>query len=211
MREPAYDGHVALGSNLQPLAREALAACRLFSGLEEPALDLVANALRVRRFRRGEVIFHAGDLGDSLFIVSVGAVKITVTAEDGDEPAILTTIGPGGFFELRTLNLQPQGVVSVQVSTQVECAANHATYTWGFQVKQANDFNGTPVFYQVTPGYLHHYADFGFGYGLKQAPPPAFVSTVKVKQAGFTDTYDTELAVRHWLNVLMERRILPRP
>jgi nucleoside-diphosphate-sugar epimerase len=60
-------------------------------------------------------------------------------------------------------------------------------------------------------GESHHYADFGFGYGLKQPPPPAFVSTVKIKQAGFSDTVDTELAVKHWLSVLMERRIIPRP
>jgi nucleoside-diphosphate-sugar epimerase len=60
-------------------------------------------------------------------------------------------------------------------------------------------------------GESHHYADFSFGYGLKQLPPPAFVSTVKIKQAGFTDTFDTELAVRHWLKVLMDRQILPRP
>lgn len=60
-------------------------------------------------------------------------------------------------------------------------------------------------------GESHHYADFGFGYGLKQTPAPAFVSTVKIKQAGFIETMDTELAVRHWLSVLMERRIIPRP
>jgi CRP-like cAMP-binding protein len=114
VRSPAYDDHVALGSNLQPLARDALSACRLFNGLEERALDLVANALRVRRFRRGEVIFHAGDLGDSLFIVSAGSVKITVTAEDGDEPAILTTIGPGGFFgELALLDGAPRSANAV--------------------------------------------------------------------------------------------------
>lgn len=60
-------------------------------------------------------------------------------------------------------------------------------------------------------GESHHYADFSFGYGLKELPPPAFVSTVKIKQAGFTETVDTEVAVRHWLKVLMDRRILPRP
>ena len=59
-------------------------------------------------------------------------------------------------------------------------------------------------------GESHHYADFGFGYGLTQMPAPAFVSTVKIKQAGFTETFDTELAVRHWLEVLTERRIIPR-
>lgn len=59
-------------------------------------------------------------------------------------------------------------------------------------------------------GESHHYADFQLGYGLREMPPPAFVSTVKVKQAGFTETFDTELAVRHWLQVLMDRRILPK-
>ena len=59
-------------------------------------------------------------------------------------------------------------------------------------------------------GESHHSADLRFGYGLDKPPPPVFVSTVKVKQAGFTDTCDTELAVKHWLTVLMERRIIPR-
>jgi nucleoside-diphosphate-sugar epimerase len=60
-------------------------------------------------------------------------------------------------------------------------------------------------------GESHHSADLRFGYGLTQPPPPVFVSTVKIKQAGFTDTYDTELAVKHWLGVLMDRKILPPP
>ena len=50
-----------------------------------------AAALRARRFRRGETIFHAGDPGDALFIIAAGAVKITIPADDGSEPAILTT------------------------------------------------------------------------------------------------------------------------
>jgi CRP-like cAMP-binding protein len=104
---------MGLGSGLEPLARDALAACRLFSGLDDRAMELVANALRVRRFRRGEVIFHAGDPGDSLFIVAAGSVKITVTSEDGAEPAILTTIGRGGFFgELALLDGAPRSATA---------------------------------------------------------------------------------------------------
>jgi CRP/FNR family transcriptional regulator, cyclic AMP receptor protein len=107
---------MALGSGLEPLARDALAACRLFTGLDERAMELIANALRIRRFRRGEVIFHAGDPGDSLFIVASGSVKITVTAEDGAEPAILTTIGPGGFFgELALLDGAPRSATATAV------------------------------------------------------------------------------------------------
>ena len=80
------------------LDTEALRACRLFADMDAPSLALCAAALRPRRFRRGETIFHAGDPGDALFIVADGSVKITIPPDDGSEPAILTTIGPGGFF-----------------------------------------------------------------------------------------------------------------
>jgi nucleoside-diphosphate-sugar epimerase len=58
-------------------------------------------------------------------------------------------------------------------------------------------------------GESHHYADFCMAYGAVEPPPPAFVSTVKIKQAGFTETWDTEESFRHWLRVLIWRRVLP--
>jgi CRP/FNR family cyclic AMP-dependent transcriptional regulator len=77
---------------------DALRACRLFMDMDGASLALCASALRPRRFRRGETIFHVGDPGDALFIIAAGSVKITIPPDDGSEPAILTTIGPGGFF-----------------------------------------------------------------------------------------------------------------
>jgi nucleoside-diphosphate-sugar epimerase len=58
-------------------------------------------------------------------------------------------------------------------------------------------------------GESHHYADFCFAYGAEQLPSPAFVSTVKIKQAGFTEAFDTEESFCHWLQVLIDRRVLP--
>jgi nucleoside-diphosphate-sugar epimerase len=58
-------------------------------------------------------------------------------------------------------------------------------------------------------GQSHHYADFHFAYGATEAPPPAFLSTVKIKQAGFCDTWNTEDSFVHWLRVLQSRRVLP--
>jgi nucleoside-diphosphate-sugar epimerase len=60
-------------------------------------------------------------------------------------------------------------------------------------------------------GESHHYADFLFAYGATDPPPPAFVSTVKIKQAGFCDTIDTEDSFTHWMRVLQSRRVLPPP
>lgn len=58
-------------------------------------------------------------------------------------------------------------------------------------------------------GESHHYADYCFAYGAKKTPWPAFLSTVQIKQAGFSEVADTEESFRHWLRVLMDRRILP--
>jgi len=95
-------------------ALDALQGCRLFAGLDDTSLRLLTDASRHRRFRKGETIFHAGDPGDALFIVTTGRVKIIVPSEDGGDPAILTTIGPGGFFgELALLDGAPRSATAV--------------------------------------------------------------------------------------------------
>ena len=58
-------------------------------------------------------------------------------------------------------------------------------------------------------GESHHYADFCFAYGATASPPPAFVSTVKIKKAGFCGVADTEETFCHWLRKLQERKVLP--
>jgi nucleoside-diphosphate-sugar epimerase len=58
-------------------------------------------------------------------------------------------------------------------------------------------------------GQSHQYADYTFGYGLTTMPAPALVSTVKVKQAGYTQVYDTEITFRDALRTLVKRRVLP--
>lgn len=114
MAGPTYDGAMAPIPAQNPVAREALHACRLFAGLDDERMDLVVGALRSRRFRRGEVIFHEGDPGDSLFIVASGSVKILVEPEDGSEPAILAMIGRGGSFgELALLDGSARSATAV--------------------------------------------------------------------------------------------------
>ena len=48
-------------------------------------------------------------------------------------------------------------------------------------------------------GESHFYADLCFAVGAEQPPAPTFVSTVKVKQAGFTATCNSEQSFCHWL------------
>ncbi len=67
-----------------------------------------------------------------------------------------------------------------------------------------------PIPMSELVGESHYYADLCFGYGSSSAPP-VFVSTVKIKQAGFCEVYDTEQSFRHWLRILIERKVLPPP
>jgi CRP/FNR family cyclic AMP-dependent transcriptional regulator len=75
----------------------ALGDVPLFRELPGNDLDAMASACRIRRFRRGEVIFHQGDPGDALHVILAGRVKISSPSETGVE-AILTTLRPGEFF-----------------------------------------------------------------------------------------------------------------
>src|SRR5947208_1644711 len=88
-------------------SRVLRATVPLFASLDAAGLASLARAVRVRHFRRGEVIFHLGDPGDALFVVARGAVKITLPSQAGDE-AIIATLQPGDFFgELALLDGAP--------------------------------------------------------------------------------------------------------
>jgi CRP/FNR family transcriptional regulator, cyclic AMP receptor protein len=94
-------------------ALEALSRCRLFGGLGPDSLQAIGRSLRKRHFRRGEVLFHEGDPGDTLFIVASGAIKIVVPSEEGEE-AILATLRRGDFLgELALLDGAPRSAGAV--------------------------------------------------------------------------------------------------
>jgi nucleoside-diphosphate-sugar epimerase len=58
-------------------------------------------------------------------------------------------------------------------------------------------------------GESHHYVDFQFGYELEAGPPYGILSTIKLRQAGFVEFYDTEDTVRFWLEDLIDRGVIP--
>jgi len=89
------------GPNVTATARtaaDALRRCALFSRVDDATLAVCIDSLRTRRYRRNETIFHQGDPGDSLYIIESGAVKIVLPSPEGEEEAIIATLGPGDFF-----------------------------------------------------------------------------------------------------------------
>ncbi len=66
-----------------------------------------------------------------------------------------------------------------------------------------------PIPLEALLGESHHYADMSFLHGVTESAPAIFVSTVKVRQHGFTMAMNSEESFCHWLRDLMVRRILP--
>jgi nucleoside-diphosphate-sugar epimerase len=78
--------------------------------------------------------------------------------------------------------------------------------TWD-RVVEKHDLRPLPL--SAILGESHHYADFTFADGAQRPPPPALVSTVKIRQAGFGDCIDTEDMFRELFRSLVAKRILP--
>ncbi len=91
-------------------------------------LRTLAGRLRLRRFRRNEVIFHQGDAGDSLHIIASGSVKIVLPSTEGDE-AIIATLRPPDFFgELALLDNQPRSATATAVEPTETLALSRSVF-----------------------------------------------------------------------------------
>jgi CRP/FNR family transcriptional regulator len=111
------------------MAKDVLRACGLFSHADEATLEAVASALRVRRFRKAETVFHQGDPGNALFIVASGSVKVVLPSDEGAEPAIVAVLGPGEFFgELAILDGAPHSATIVAVEASEVLVLQRETF-----------------------------------------------------------------------------------
>jgi CRP/FNR family transcriptional regulator, cyclic AMP receptor protein len=81
-------------------------------------LEAIAAASRPRTFRRGQVLFTAGDPGNTLIVVISGRVKVVVRSADGGE-LTLTVIAPGGV--IGELSVVDGGPRSADAETLEDC------------------------------------------------------------------------------------------
>jgi CRP-like cAMP-binding protein len=81
-------------------------------------LEAMAAVSRLRAFRRGQVVFTAGDPGGALIVVVSGRVKVVVRSADGGE-LTLTIIEPGGV--LGEVSVADGGPRSADAEALEEC------------------------------------------------------------------------------------------
>lgn len=95
-----------MSAELNKLSDEAqsLARVPLFKRLEPHELEHLAEEVHQVNYKAGETIFNEHDLGDGLYVVESGSVRIWVMDEDVSE-VTLAELKPGDFFgELAVLD-----------------------------------------------------------------------------------------------------------
>jgi CRP/FNR family transcriptional regulator len=74
-----------------------LRSIRLFRNVGSPELGVLADSLRERVLKRGQILFREGDTGEEMFLVRAGSVVIS-KAVTGRVEQVLARVGPGDFF-----------------------------------------------------------------------------------------------------------------
>ncbi len=76
---------------------EALARAGIFQGVDSSAVEALTETFESVDFPRSHVIFSEGELGDRLYIIQSGKVKIGRKSPDGREN-LLAVMGPSDMF-----------------------------------------------------------------------------------------------------------------
>jgi CRP-like cAMP-binding protein len=74
-----------------------LRSVRLFRNIEGRELGILADSLRARELKRGQILLREGDTGDEMFLVRSGSLVIS-KAVTGRVEQVLARVGPGDFF-----------------------------------------------------------------------------------------------------------------
>ena len=117
-----------MSSGLSAKVFDQLSHNRLFEGLESDLLKQIRKQVDVLEFKSGEVVFHEGDPGDSLYLVGEGSVKISKEDRGGREQ-VLDYIKPGNFFgEMALLEGKPRSAMATAAEPTLLGAVKEETF-----------------------------------------------------------------------------------
>lgn len=100
-------------------AVELLRQVNLFSHMTEDQLAALAHQSRELNFRKNSVLMSEGDVGESMYVVKSGLVKVYVSDSDGRE-LVLYEQGPGAVLgEISLLDDEPRSasVITLEPSS----------------------------------------------------------------------------------------------
>src|SRR5579884_2030140 len=87
----------------------------LFAELAPERIEQLAQLVRRRTYHRGETIFHKGDPGTGLYILTSGQVKVVLPSESGEEAVLAVLEASDVFGELALFDGLPRSATVVAV------------------------------------------------------------------------------------------------
>jgi CRP/FNR family transcriptional regulator, dissimilatory nitrate respiration regulator len=93
-----------------------LSALPLFHELSEAELERLARGCRVRRFARGDEVFHVGQACNEFHVTVIGQVKLYAVSPAGQEK-VIELIGPGHSFAEAVMFTNRPYIVNAQALT----------------------------------------------------------------------------------------------
>ncbi|NLT30739.1 MAG: Crp/Fnr family transcriptional regulator [Propionibacterium sp.] len=110
---------------------DVLKQAPLFHGLDGEAAGALAAAMTTIRLHRGAVLFHEGDVGDQLYVVVDGKMKLGRVGTAGREN-LMAVLGPGQMFgELSVFDPGPRSTTATAVtSCKLRCLEHADLEKW---------------------------------------------------------------------------------
>jgi len=106
----------------------ALKAVPFFTSLNDRELDVVRAVAAEKTYPKNAVVLTEGEMGDSLYMIRSGKVKVFIGDQEGRE-MILKILGPGDFFgEMSMIDKQPRSASITTLETSVFLVLSHAAF-----------------------------------------------------------------------------------
>ena len=105
-----------------------LKAVPFFTQLSDKELDTIRAVAAEKSYPKNAVVLTEGEMGDSLYMIMTGKVKVFIGDEEGRE-IILKILGPGAFFgEMSMIDKQPRSASVTTIEASMFLVLSHAAF-----------------------------------------------------------------------------------
>jgi CRP/FNR family cyclic AMP-dependent transcriptional regulator len=107
---------------------QTLKAVPFFTMLSDTELDVVRTVATEKNYPKNAVVLTEGEMGDSLFMIQSGKVKVFIGDEEGRE-ITLKILGPGDFFgEMSMIDKQARSACVNTIEASVFLVLTHNAF-----------------------------------------------------------------------------------
>ena len=95
---------------------ESLRSVQLFSTMDDTELADLSSQMDLLELEPNRTVFSEGEIGDSMYMIKNGEVRITIKSIDGKDDVTLSKLEPGSFFgEMSVFDGKPRSATATAV------------------------------------------------------------------------------------------------